>query len=249
MSEAKLAGTRYAFLSRRRTGDTGQQASERGRLAAAVEATLRDAILNLELEPGTMLDKQVICHNLRVSRSPVSAAMARLAEEGLVDVLPQRGTRVTLIALTDIRQQLFIRRALESEVVASLAPGVSDTVLEALEANLVEQQAAVDADDQQRFHLADLQFHEILVDALELPRVKSFVASARNGLDRARRLMASPSRIRGTLKEHARVVKALQKRDSGSAAAAMRAHLDAVADELQRLAGKRPDLFADKSDG
>lgn len=237
MLVTKTKNAHYSFLPRH------TQSGKKGHLASAVESVLRDAILNLELEPGAMLEKQIICEKMRVSRSPVSAAMARLAEEGLVEVLPQRGTRVTRIALADIRQQLFIRRALESEAVGSIAPAVPKDVLEALAANVEEQQRAVNADDQRTFHMLDLQFHEILLDTLGLPRVKAVVGAARNGLDRARRLMASPGRIRVTLKEHSLIVKALHKHDAERAAAAMRAHLDAVADELQEFAGRRPDLF------
>ncbi|HZP92870.1 MAG TPA: GntR family transcriptional regulator [Burkholderiales bacterium] len=236
MLATRPKGRHYPFLARR-------SHAERGRLAITVETALREAILNLDLQPGTMLDKQVICERLHVSRSPVVAAIARLAEEGLLEVLPQRGTRVTRIALADIRQQLFIRRALEAEAAGAIAESVADAVLDALDANLEAQQRAVEAQDERGFHALDLQFHEILLDALNLPRVKAVVGSARNALDRARRLMATPSRIRGTLAEHVRVVKALRKRDAQAAAEAMRAHLDAVAKELHRFARARPDLF------
>lgn len=236
MLAARSKDRHYPFLARR-------SHAERGRLAFTVETALREAILNLDLQPGSMLDKQVICERLHVSRSPVVAAIARLAEEGLLEVLPQRGTRVTRIALADIRQQLFIRRALEAEAAASIAQTVSGAVLDALDANLEAQQRAVDAKDERGFYALDLEFHQILLEALNLPRVKAVVGSARNALDRARRLMASPSRIRGTLAEHARVVKALRKRDAQAAAEAMRAHLDSVASELHRFARARPDLF------
>jgi DNA-binding GntR family transcriptional regulator len=228
---------RYAFLAR------APRNERRGHLATTVETALREAILNLDLVPGAMLEKQLICDQLGVSRFPVSAAMATLAKEGLVEVLPQRGTRVTRIALSDIRQELFIRRALESELVGAIAPVLSAQVLDVLDTNLKGQRRAVAADDQRTFHHLDLEFHQILLDTLNLPRVKTVVGSARNNLDRARRLMATPSRIRQTLREHARIAKALREHDPEGASRAMRAHLDAVAEELHRFAGQRPDLF------
>jgi DNA-binding GntR family transcriptional regulator len=236
MLDGKLGKTRYAFLSSSPKG-------ARGHLASDVEAALRDAILNLEFEPGAMLEKQAICDKMGVSRSPVSAAMARLAEEGLVEVLPQRGTRVTRIALADIRQHLFIRAALEAETVFSIAKGAPEELLDALDANLDGQQRAIDAGDRKAFHTLDLQFHELLLDALDLPRVKAVVGTARNTLDRARRLMASPSRQLATLKEHARIVEALHAHDAERASRAMRAHLDSVAAVLHRFARRKPELF------
>jgi len=236
MLVAKADPPRYAFLSSRLNG-------ARGRLAADVESALRQAILNLELEPGAMLEKQAICNRLGVSRSPVSAAMARLAAEGLVEVLPQRGTRVTRIALDDIREHLFIRSALEAETVFSIAASLSDQVLGALDINLAAQQDAMKAGQALAFHALDLQFHDILLNALALPRVKAVVGTARNNLDRARRLMASPVRLMETYQEHARVVKALRLRDPERASRSMRAHLESVAAELHRFARRRPDLF------
>jgi GntR family transcriptional regulator, rspAB operon transcriptional repressor len=232
----KLDKARYSFLAPSAKG-------ARGHLATGVEAALREAILNLTLEPGAMLEKQAICDQLGVSRSPVSAAMARLAEEGLVEVLPQRGTRVTRIALADIRQHLFIRAALEAETVLIIAPGVPDELLGELDANLQAQKSAAAAGDAARFHMLDLQFHEILLDAVDLPRVKAVVGTARNSLDRARRLMATPTRQLETFKEHARIVRALHAHDAERAARAMRAHLDKVAAELHRFARRRSDLF------
>jgi len=91
------------------------QGAERGSLTDAVVAALREAIVTLALEPGMMIDKLAVCERMGVSRFPVSAALAKLAAAGLVEVLPQRGTRVKPIVIHDIRQHLFIRSALEVE--------------------------------------------------------------------------------------------------------------------------------------
>src|ERR1051325_1586369 len=66
----------------------------RGGTVQRVQDVLRDAIVRLELPPGTAIDKVALCARLGVSRFPVSEALGRLAAEGLVEVLPQRGTRV-----------------------------------------------------------------------------------------------------------------------------------------------------------
>jgi len=236
MLAIKLAKPRYAFLPARADGT-------RGRLAANVEAAMRTAILNLEFEPGAMLEKQAICEQFGVSRSPVAAAMARLAAEGLVEVLPQRGTRVTRIVLGDLQEHLFIRTALETETVCRLAAVASAVLLDALAVNLKQQRGAIDSSNAAAFHGLDLQFHEILLNALGLPRVKAVVATARNSLDRARRLMASPSRVEQSCREHARILRALRSRDPARAARAMRAHLESVAAELHRFARRHPHLF------
>lgn len=238
--EANVAADRYSALQKLTGGD-------RGSLTDAVEETLREAIVTLALEPGMMIDKLAVCERMGVSRFPVSAALAKLAAAGLVEVLPQRGTRVMPIVIHDIRQHLFIRSALEVETVRGLATGPSavtlNALLSALADNLNMQREVVAGGQREEFHPLDLAFHEILLDAIDLPRVKEIVAVSRSVLDRARRLLASPKRHVQTLEEHVRIFEAIRDRDAEAAAHAMHSHLDEVVAELRRFAAERPDLF------
>ena len=72
--------------------------------------------------PGAPLRKEEIALELGVSRAPVSEAIARLAEEGLVEVFPQHGSFVAPIRAAEVRESLFIRTALETEAMRRLAP-------------------------------------------------------------------------------------------------------------------------------
>src|SRR6185436_1789058 len=94
----------------------------RGGTVQRVQDVIRDAIVRLDLPPGTTIDKAALCAQLGVSRFPVSEALGRLAAEGFVEILPQRGTRVARIDMGDCRQAMFIRRALEAETMRALAP-------------------------------------------------------------------------------------------------------------------------------
>src|SRR2546423_9725999 len=124
--------TPYAFLptlARQGRGGTVQR----------VQDVIRDAIVRLDLPPGTAIDKAALCARLGVSRFPISEALGRLAAEGFVEVLPQRGTRVARIDLADCRQAMFIRRALETEAVPAIAPRAGASQLGALDRDLRQQ--------------------------------------------------------------------------------------------------------------
>lgn len=231
----------YEFLDNIRT-------PSRGGATLRVVEVLREAIVTLELEPGSMLDKAALCERLGVSRFPVSEALSRLQAEGLVEIQPQRGTIVSLIRFSDARENMFVRRSLEVEAVRELAPRIDETTLTALARNLRYQNAAVEAGDPQGFYKLDLQFHEILLDSLGYPKVKAAAESARQGLDRVRRLLASPERHARTRVEHEHILDALSARNGDKAAAAMLAHLEAVMVQLLSLANKHPELFADRGD-
>ena len=64
----------------------------KGTGAAFVHDALRQAILTLEVEPGTVLDEVQIARQFGVSRSPVRAALVRLGATGLVDTLPNKSS-------------------------------------------------------------------------------------------------------------------------------------------------------------
>jgi GntR family transcriptional regulator, rspAB operon transcriptional repressor len=218
--------------------------SGRGGTVARVQDVIRDAIVRLDLPPGTFLDKAALCARLGVSRFPVSEALGRLAAEGFVEVLPQRGTRVARIDLVDCRQAMFIRRALEAEAMRTIAPRADAALLAALDRNLRDQEAALGADHGGRFHELDLALHELLLDFLGYERVRHAVEAARGSLDRARLFMCTPQRQVATFAEHGAIVAALKRHDTDAAVGAMERHLDAVMTELVDFAGRNPDAVA-----
>ena len=216
-----------------------------GGATARVHAALREAIVQLDLKPGAFLDKQAIAERLGVSRFPVGEAMNRLAAEGLVDIIPQSGSRVALIRISDARENMFLRRALEADTVRNIARSIPSTLIEQLNTNLRYQRAAIEAQDLKGFHDFDLAFHAALQDHLGFNRVRGAVETARLALDRTRRLLNTQRRLELTLEEHRSIVAALADGDGDAAARAMQQHLDAVMAELESFARSKPDLFAD----
>ncbi len=219
------------------------QRGKRGGTVQNIQDAIRDAIVRLDLAPGTFIDKAALCERLGVSRFPVSEALGRLADEGFVEVLPQRGTRVTRINLVDCREAMFIRRALESETARRIAPLSDHALIDTLRRITDDQKQAMARDDRARFHDCDLALHDALLGALGYERVKTMVAAARAKLDRMRLFMCTPHRQAATLVEHGAIVDALAAGDAEGAAKAMQAHLDQVMEELAAFSTVNPDAF------
>jgi DNA-binding GntR family transcriptional regulator len=212
--------------------------------AVFVYEDLRAAIVSLALKPGARIDKTEICGRLHVSRQPLAEAIARLAEERLVDVEPQKGTFIARIRLSDVAEAAFVRRALETAMVGAIAPAIEDTILARLDRILGYQAAAVKAKDTEEFYALDVRFHTMLFDRLAMRRVAEVVETSRAQLERTRRLLLpTPGRNQNTLREHRAIFAALQLRDPVKAARAMGEHLDEVMAELRRFAAQQPDLF------
>lgn len=194
-----------------------------------VYEVLRRRIRELTLAPGAPLRKEEIALELGVSRAPVSDAISRLAEEGLVDVFPQHGSFVALIKATDVRESLFVRTALEVEAMRRLATAADAATLQTLDSNIAAQAEALAVGDLEQFYDLDEALHASIFGAVEKPRALRLLEAARAPLDRVRRLaLPQAGRPEQTLAEHRALVEAIRSGDSEYAAAAMRAHLTMV---------------------
>ncbi len=223
---------------------TAAKAGVRGGATERVTEALREAIVTLELRPGQAIDKEGLMERFGVSRFPIAEALKRLGEEKLVDVRPQSGSSVSFIRLADAHENLFLRRALEAEMVEALCRRDNAALIADLRRNLRYQKAAVDAEDRIGFHPLDLAFHDLLIDGVRYPRIRIIVEHARLALDRVRRLLESPRRHALTYEEHVAIVDAIEARDAVRARRAMVGHIDAVMAELQDFHARNPEVFS-----
>ncbi|NUB45282.1 GntR family transcriptional regulator [Fertoebacter nigrum] len=215
-----------------------------GSLANKVYLSLKDAILTLTFRPGEILRKPEICSELGVSRSPVAEAVARLAAEGLVDVVPQAGTFVARFSMDEIREGAFLREALELAAVEQVATTITEDQLVLLRRNLRVQEALVQDGDTEGFYELDGQMHELMLSFTGFRRLALLAETTWVHVNRARRLiLPAPGRVAATLAEHQAMVAALEARDPALARAATRYHLRQLITFLEPLADARPDLF------
>lgn len=205
---------------------------------------LKQAIVAGALAPQTPIDKNEWCARFEVSRISITTAINRLAFERLVVVSPQRGSYVARIHLEDVKQWMLMRRALEMEVVAVCATGMSEQAIEALSQNLAYQQAAINSGDLQGFHELDTRFHRQMAEGLGLARISEVLDPIRTHLERVRRtLLPEPGRLQGTFTEHQAIHRAIAARQPDLARLEMANHLDRVSRELHAFVIKHPGFF------
>lgn len=215
-----------------------------GSLGQRVYQSLRAAILSLAYRPGENLRKPEICAALGVSRSPVSDAVARLAAEGLVEVVPQAGSFVARFSMGEIREGAFIREAIEVAAAERVAAMVTEAQLVLLRRNLVVQAALVEGGDIAGFHKADAEMHELILGFTGFRKLAQVADTAWLQVNRARRLILPvPGRVAQTLDEHRAIVAALEARDPAAAREAVRGHLRQLLRYLEPLERERPELF------
>jgi DNA-binding GntR family transcriptional regulator len=203
--------------------------------AERVYRELRRRIRELELQPGSRLQKNEIAIEFGVSKAPVNEAISWLEEEGLVDVYPQNGSFVSPIRPEDVREALLIRTGLEVEAVRRVTQMADAQLLQRLDANLEAQALAVKANDMARLDDLDEAFHAIIIEGIKSPRAQRLLDAARALLDRPRfHALPEHGRPSATLAEHRRIADAIRTGDPELAGAAMRVHIAMVARAIER---------------
>ena len=205
---------------------------------------LRERIIRIDLEPGCRLSESELAADFSVSRQPVREAFIKLAEEGLLEVRPQRGTFVRKIVVEAVKDARFVREAIEADIVNLLARD-ADAALAADLRKQLELQKEVAPSDAIRFIELDEKFHRTLAEAAGKTYAWNVVESVKSQMDRVRHLSALQFPIAKLIGQHAKITEAIASGDARAAEAAMREHLREVLKDLPAIAREKPEYFDD----
>jgi DNA-binding GntR family transcriptional regulator len=218
-------------------------ASQPSAAVRGIYGQIRQDIILLRLRPGTRLSENELALRFGTSRAPVREALIRLVEEGLIEVLPQRGSFVTRISLSAMRRARFVREALEVAVVRRAAErGLSIKTMQQVVAAIAEQESA--RSDPERFTLADDAFHRLIAENIGISQIWSVPEREKFQLDRIRFLslpVITPVDV--LIAQHRTILAAIAERDVEAADRAMRMHLSEVLKIAEALAAEHPDLI------
>ncbi len=205
---------------------------------------LKLAIVQLQLRPGNLLSEAEVAKQLGVSRQPVREAFIKLAEVGLVEIRPQRGTFVVLISRRDVENARFIREAIEVAVVRKAADAARPDELGRLNTLLARQREASEAGDHAYFLRLDEAFHQTIARSVDCEHAWRVIESLKAQMDRVRYLsipLATP--IDTLIAQHERIAAAITAHDAEEAATEMQQHLSEILTSLPKIEAANPDMF------
>jgi DNA-binding GntR family transcriptional regulator len=211
----------------------------------AIHARLRHELVTLRLPPTTRLSENELALRFGTSRAPVREALIRLADEGFIDILPQRGSFVSRISIGAMRRARFVREAIEISVVRQAATdGLSERVRADIDRAIADQIAA--RDDAEKFTLADDTFHRSLVEGIGIAQLWSVLEREKAQFDRVRFLsLPHTTPVDVLVGQHRAIVSAIDARQPDAAAEAMHAHMSEVLKITNTLVSRHPDLIVD----
>jgi DNA-binding GntR family transcriptional regulator len=204
---------------------------------------LRHNIIELKLEPGSTVSEQSLCQLLAISRTPVREALLDLNRQHLVDVVPQRGTMVSLIDPRLVEEGQQLRTLVEREVVKAACRTMDDKAFRHLESNVIMQEYHAAHADYDEFIRLDNEFHRMLFKIVGKEATYQVVHDFQSHFDRERKLSLMHASIPALVQDHRAVLESIRKGDAEEAARLVELHLAHVLVDQQLLMEKFPDYF------
>jgi DNA-binding GntR family transcriptional regulator len=214
------------------TGELGPEVTDaapgRGLLKDYAYAEIKQRILRGDFPASTFVSERQLAAQLDMSKTPVRAALERLALEGFVTISPQQGIIIRDLTVHEIADQYEIRAALETYVVRSVAGRLTTPQVEDLRANLDAQEANCAARDVQQCVALDAEFHHLFCRFLGNQEILRVMHQLREKVHRviAQVFQLNPERIVTSFKEHCGIADAVLRGESALAARRIEEHLE-----------------------
>ena len=232
-------------MSTRETGTTLKEIKAESSLTDRVRDSIREAIIDGQLAPGSLHSVQSLADVFKVSRTPVREALIDLAGADMVEFERNRGVRILQTSVHDLEEILVMRILLEVPATFRAASQIDATGLKQLRAEYKAMAAAGRAKDEATMMHHDRRFHEIINRASGNARLAAYVDSLRDLiLTRGVSTVDNTRSLREIVAEHRTILESIENGDATTAAALMKEHLVNTSSLLLEQEGGRDSAAA-----
>ncbi len=205
-------------------------------LRDVVFQTLREAILKGDLRPGERLMELQLAAKLGVSRTPIREAIRMLEQEGLAVTIPRKGAEVARMTEKNMEDVLQIREALDELAVQVACDKMTDQQLENLTLAMKNFENAIQAGDLKKTAAYDVEFHDIIYESTDNPKLVTLLNNLREQIYRYRvEYLKEKENYPMLIKEHETIVAALKEKNKERVSDAMRCHIRNQAETVKNI--------------
>lgn len=205
---------------------------------------IRDNIINLEIKPGSLIGEQEIAYELGLSRTPVHEALLELSKSKIVDILPQKGCRVSMIDSALIDEARFLRSTVESALVEMACTMAKEEDFRTLESNLKLQEFYLANPAPDKIFELDNEFHMTLYKICNKMHCYYMVRLMSLHFDRVRNMSLYSVKELKIVADHRSLFEAIKSGDVPTAHAALNKHLSRFDFDIQAIQEHYPEYFA-----
>lgn len=190
--------------------------------------TLKNEILDLTIMPGQEMTESFVCERFNASRTPVHVALQRLADTGLLEIVPYKGVRATLLRFDDIRQMIHMRSILEINAISEFINLGDPFSIEDCEHNLRKQQILLSTPNftAPTFYKQDSLFHQIWFVRVGLPKIWEGIQDSEIYYTRFRMLdIVEMHMFKEIVSEHEQLLELIKSKDKKDIKALITYHM------------------------
>ena len=187
--------------------------------------TLKENIVQLELEPGSMVSENELAMQMGLSRTPVREALMALAKVRLIEVYPQRGSAVAPIDYDLVEESCFMRSVLECAVVELACQNVTEEQKVALLDNVTLQERYLEDGRMEALMQLDNDLHQMLFTIAHKAQTWEMLSGYTVHFDRVRHMSLDAPRNDRNVADHRAIVLAVAAGNMQAAREAMELHL------------------------
>jgi DNA-binding GntR family transcriptional regulator len=197
---------------------------------------LRSLLVEGKIAPGSKLNERELAESLHVSRTPIREAIRRLAAEGLVELITNRGAIALQLSLEDVVHTFDVIAQLEGFSGELAANNISDATLSELEALQYEMMASYARRDLSSYYKLNLRIHHLINQAANNP-ILSRLFSQANARIEALRFRSNQDGVKWekAVEEHQEMLEALKARDGVRMRKIMISHVQNKRDVVVQL--------------
>lgn len=197
---------------------------------------LRGEILSLRFHPGQEININSLSLQLNCSRSPVRDALMKLDRDNLVDIFPQKGTRVSLIDLGQVEQERFLRKSLELAALERFIKISNASDHYKMEAAIEDQKIALSKKDYPAFFSADDSFHKVAFEAVGKAWNWALIKNQSGNYHRIRLLSFQLSSVTDNIiNQHKEILALIKNGKREELFKLMNIHLEKLDNEIEEL--------------
>jgi DNA-binding GntR family transcriptional regulator len=209
-----------------------------------VHSLLHHLIVHCVLPPGSPIREKDLSEQMEVSRTPIREALLQLEKEGLVEIYPQSGTRISKISMEEVRESHFIREAMESATVRFAAQQGDSELNKKLKSRLQQFKDSLETAEKDLLFELDELFHKTIAEFRFQNRLWKITNIAKSHMDRVRHLtLPLPKRIYEIADEHQRVADFIISHQLDEAVRAIQDHLSVIFSDIERIRAEHSEYF------
>jgi DNA-binding GntR family transcriptional regulator len=196
-------------------------------LTEMVADEVRARIIDGRISLGAGLSENSLAAELGISKTPVREALMQLKQEGLVQVLPQRGTYVFRLEAEQVVMISELRDVLEVAAIKAALARQPEALAKRLAALFASMRAAYEADDRIAYRTHDAAYHEAMIDCSGNPYIRNAYRQISFCIQALRARLSNEAQLnRLSLADHREMLRLVKARDAAALAKLLQAHID-----------------------